>query len=162
MFSKDAPITISVLLNYASSVLFPSLSLSLPLFIVRRSAQHPQKPRFLQIFRGIWPLPLSLLNHSALALFAQRTRIPTYSRIIGFCAIWVCVSSSSLSLFLSLSLIFDAGSSILFSISRLVPSSFLPSFLPFFHSHFSSGVGSPEKGKQSPPFPSLRLPCWPA
>ena len=67
------------------------------LFIVLRSAQHPQIPRFLQIFRGIWPMPLSLLNHSALALFAQRTRIPTSARSIGFCAIWiwVCISSSS-------------------------------------------------------------------
>jgi len=40
-------------------------------------------------------MPLSLLNHSALALFAQRTRIPTSARSIGFCAIWVCISSSS-------------------------------------------------------------------
>jgi len=47
------------------------------LFIVLRSAQHPRIPRCLQIFRGIWPMPLSLLNHSALALLAQRTRIPT-------------------------------------------------------------------------------------
>jgi hypothetical protein len=39
-------------------------------------------------------MPLSLLNHSALALFAQRTRIPTSARCIGFCAIWVCISSS--------------------------------------------------------------------
>ena len=65
------------------------------LFIVLRCAQHPQRPRFLQIFRGIWPMPLSLLNHSALALFAQCTRIPTSARSIGFCAIWVCISSSS-------------------------------------------------------------------
>ena len=57
--------------------------------------QHPQLPRFLQIFRGIWPMPLSLLNHFALELFAQRTRIPTSARSIGFCAIWVCISSSS-------------------------------------------------------------------
>jgi len=40
-------------------------------------------------------MPLSLVNHSALALFAQRTRIPTSARSIGFCAIWVCISSSS-------------------------------------------------------------------
>jgi hypothetical protein len=40
-------------------------------------------------------MPLSLLNHSALALFAHRTRIPTSARSIGFCAIWVCISSSS-------------------------------------------------------------------
>jgi hypothetical protein len=40
-------------------------------------------------------MPLSLLNHSALALFAQRTRIPTSARSIGFCAIWVCIRSSS-------------------------------------------------------------------
>jgi len=39
----------------------------------------------------LWPL----LNHCALALFAQRTRIPTFTRSIGFCAIWVCISSSS-------------------------------------------------------------------
>ena len=67
------------------------------LFIVLRSAQHPRIPRFLQIFRGVWPMPLSLLNHSALALFAQRTRISTSARSIGFCAIWVCISSSSCS-----------------------------------------------------------------
>jgi len=47
--------------------------------------QHPQTPRFLQILRETWPMPLSLLNHSALALFAQRTRIPTSARSIGFC-----------------------------------------------------------------------------
>ena len=34
-------------------------------------------------------------QHSALALFAQRTRIPTSARSIGFCAIWVCISSNS-------------------------------------------------------------------
>jgi hypothetical protein len=50
---------------------------------------------FAIFFRGIWPMPLSLLNHSALSLFAQRTRIPTSARSIGFCAIWVCISSSS-------------------------------------------------------------------
>ena len=33
--------------------------------------------------------------HSALALFAQSTRIPTSARSIGFCVIWVCISSSS-------------------------------------------------------------------
>jgi len=57
--------------------------------------QHPQIPRFLQTFRGIWPMPLSLLNHSALAFFAQRTRIPTSTRSIGFYVIWVCISSIS-------------------------------------------------------------------
>jgi hypothetical protein len=40
-------------------------------------------------------MPLSLLNHSALALFALHTRILTSARSIGFCAIWVCISSSS-------------------------------------------------------------------
>ena len=70
------------------------------LFIVLRSAQHPQIPRFLQIFRGIWPMPLSLLNHSELALFAQRTRIPTSARSIGFYVIWVCFSSSSKPIYL--------------------------------------------------------------
>ena len=63
------------------------------LLIVLRSAQHPKIPRFLQIFRGIWPMPLSLLNHSELSLFARRMRIPTSARSIGFCAIWVCISS---------------------------------------------------------------------
>ena len=37
-------------------------------------------------------MPLSLLNHSALALFALHTRILTSARSIGFCAIWVCIS----------------------------------------------------------------------
>jgi hypothetical protein len=40
-------------------------------------------------------MPLSLVNHSALALFAQRTRIPTSACSIGFCAIRVCISLSS-------------------------------------------------------------------
>jgi len=52
-------------------------------------------------------MPLSLLNHSALALFAQRTRIPTSARSIGFRVIWVCISSSSQ--FSILSLILFAG-----------------------------------------------------
>ena len=43
---------------------------------------------------------LQWCNHSALALFAQRTRIPTSARSTGFCAIWVCISSSSSSLFM--------------------------------------------------------------
>jgi len=30
------------------------------------------------------------MSHSELALFAQRTRIPTSTRSIGFCVIWVC------------------------------------------------------------------------
>jgi len=47
---------------------------------------------------GYYTPPLSLLNYSALALFAQRTRIPTSARSIGFCAIWVCISSSSSSM----------------------------------------------------------------
>ena len=60
-----------------------------------RSARYPRMPRFLQFLREFWPMPLPLMNHSALALFAQRTRIPTSARSIGFCVIWVCVSSSS-------------------------------------------------------------------
>jgi len=48
------------------------------------------------------PLSLLLVNHSALALFAQHTFIPTSFRSIGFCAIRVCISSSSSSLVLSL------------------------------------------------------------
>ena len=61
------------------------------LFIVLRSAQHPQKPRFP---RGIWPMPLPLSSYSALALFCA-THTPTSARSIGFCVIWVCISSSS-------------------------------------------------------------------
>jgi len=49
----------------------------------------------LQFLREFWPTPLPLMIHSALALFAQRTRIPTSARSIGFCVIWVCISSSS-------------------------------------------------------------------
>ena len=60
-----------------------------------RSARYPQMPRFLQFLREFWPMPLPLMIHSALALFAQRTRIPTSARSIGFCVIWVCISSSS-------------------------------------------------------------------
>jgi hypothetical protein len=52
-------------------------------------------PRFLQLLREFWPMPLPLMIHSAFALFAQRTRIPTSARSIGFCVIWVCISSSS-------------------------------------------------------------------
>ena len=44
---------------------------------------------------GYYTPPLSLLNYSALALFAQRTRILTSARSIGFYAIWVCISSTS-------------------------------------------------------------------
>ena len=34
-------------------------------------------------------MPLPLSSYSLLACFAQRTRIPTSSRSIGFCVIWV-------------------------------------------------------------------------
>jgi len=71
-----------------------SLLARLPLYCSAECAT-PTNSSILQFFRGIWPMPLSLLNHSALALFAQRTRIPTSARSIGFCAIWVCISSSS-------------------------------------------------------------------
>jgi len=40
-------------------------------------------------------MPFSLLNHSALVLFAQRARIPTSARSTGFCVTWVCITSSS-------------------------------------------------------------------
>jgi len=53
-------------------------------------------PRFfLKFLREFWPMPLPLMIHPAFALFAQRTRIPTSARSIGFCVIWVCISSSS-------------------------------------------------------------------
>ena len=65
------------------------------LFIVLRKRNTHKYLAFLQNFRGIWPMPFSLVNHSAIALFAQRTRVPTSARSIGFCAIWVCISSSS-------------------------------------------------------------------
>ena len=60
-----------------------------------RSARYPQMPRFLRFLRELWPMPLPLMIHTALALFAQRTRIPTSARSIGFRVIWVCISSSS-------------------------------------------------------------------
>ena len=47
------------------------------------------------IFARILANAPPLMIHSALALFAQRTRIPTSARSIGFCVIWVCISSSS-------------------------------------------------------------------
>ena len=40
-------------------------------------------------------MPLPLSSYLILACFAQRTRIPTSARSIGFCVIWVCISSSS-------------------------------------------------------------------
>jgi len=63
--------------------------------LLLRSARYPQMPRFLHFLREFWPMPLPLMIHSALALFAQRTRIPNSARSIGFCVIWVCISSSS-------------------------------------------------------------------
>jgi len=60
-----------------------------------RSARYPRMPRFLQFLREFWPRPHPLMYHSLLALFAQRTHVPTSSRSIGFCVIWVCISSSS-------------------------------------------------------------------
>ena len=38
-----------------------------------------------------------LIIHSALALFAKRTRIPTSARSIGFCVIWARISRSTIS-----------------------------------------------------------------
>ena len=69
----------------------------LPLYclLFLRSARYPQMPRILKFLREFWPMPLPLLIHPAHALFAQRTRIPTSARSIGFCVIWVCISSSS-------------------------------------------------------------------
>ena len=61
-------------------------------------ATHKCLP-FLQFLREFWPMPLPLMIHSALALFGQRTRIPTSARSIGFCVIWVCISSSSVDYF---------------------------------------------------------------
>jgi hypothetical protein len=55
-------------------------------------AATPTNTSLFAFFRGIWPMPLSLLNHSALALFALHTHILTSARSIGFCAIWVCIS----------------------------------------------------------------------
>jgi hypothetical protein len=55
-------------------------------------------PRFFRFLREFCPMPLPLMIHSALALFAHRTCIPTSARSIGFCFIWVCISSSSSSL----------------------------------------------------------------
>ena len=66
------------------------------------AATRGRPPAFLKILArpsalraGRLPMPLPFLNYSALALFAQRTRIPTSSRCIGFCVIWVCISLSS-------------------------------------------------------------------
>ena len=47
-------------------------------------------------------MPLPLSSYSILACFAQRTRIPTSARSIGFCVIWVCISSSSIYLIIYL------------------------------------------------------------
>jgi len=65
------------------------------LFIVSAECALPTHALLFVIFARIWRMPLPLMIHSALALFAQRTRIPTSARSIGFCVIWVCISSSS-------------------------------------------------------------------
>jgi len=65
---------------------------NLPLYCSVECAT-PTNTSLLQIFRGTWPMLLPLLNHSALALFAQRTHIPTSARSIGLCVIWVCICS---------------------------------------------------------------------
>jgi len=67
-------------------------------WMVLRSAQHPQIPNtslyanFLRnLANALFPPEL----FRTLALFAQRTRIPTFPRSTGFFVIWVCISSSS-------------------------------------------------------------------
>ena len=65
------------------------------LLIVLRSVRYSQMPRLLQFLREFWPMLLPIINHSTFALLAQRTRFPSSSRSIGFCVIWVCISSSS-------------------------------------------------------------------
>jgi len=66
------------------------------LFIVSAECALPTNASlFLQYLREFWPMPLPLMIHSALALFAQRTRIPISAPSTGFCVIWVCISSSS-------------------------------------------------------------------
>ena len=58
--------------------------------------QMTQKP-MLRAEVGMRVRCANMIN-SALALFAQGTRIPTSARSIGFCVIWVCISSSSSSI----------------------------------------------------------------
>ena len=70
------------------------------LFIVLQSAQYPQPTNtslFANFRRTLTNAPLPPESF-CLALFAQRTRIPTSARSIGFCVIWVCISSSLSSL----------------------------------------------------------------
>ena len=50
----------------------------------------PTNASLFVILRESWLVPLLLMNYSALALFAQRTHIPTSARSIGFCVVWVC------------------------------------------------------------------------
>ena len=64
--------------------------------IVLRSARYLQVPRFLQFLREFWPMPPPPSNHSAFTLLAQRTRITTFARSIGFYVFWVCNTSSCL------------------------------------------------------------------
>ena len=46
------------------------------LFIVSAECALPTNASLFTIMREFWPMPLPLMIHSALALFAQRTRIP--------------------------------------------------------------------------------------
>ena len=66
------------------------------LFIVLRSAQHPQIPRFCANFpRNLANAPLPPESFRT-CFVAPCTRIPTSARSIGICVIWVCISSSFL------------------------------------------------------------------
>ena len=71
-----------------------SLLARLPLYCSAECATPTNSSLFANFSRNFANAPLPP-DHSALALFAQRTRIPTSARSIGFCAIWVCISSSS-------------------------------------------------------------------
>ena len=71
-----------------------SLLARLPLYCSAECATPTNSSLFAIFSRNLANAPLPPESF-ALALFAQRTRIPTSARSIGFCAIWVCISSSS-------------------------------------------------------------------
>ena len=65
------------------------------LFINSAECALPTNASLFVFLREFWRMPLPLMNDSALVLFAQRTRIPTSARSIGFCVIWVFSISAS-------------------------------------------------------------------
>jgi len=77
-----------------------------PWVVVLWSARHPNISRFLQILRGAWaihPPPTHPLSHESCRTHRTSILRATHAHphfcqkhwLLGFCVIWVCISSSS-------------------------------------------------------------------